>query len=327
MLVNKEILNIFSENDAFLITTHISPDGDGIGSALALSRGLNSLGKKVVVLNHSKTPKNLLFLLENETEIIDPASLSKDFNPSDYFAVVVDMGAFDRLGSVLPIIKRCKGILVIDHHIVDIPKGVNSLIDGAASATGEVISKLLNCLGVQITKRLAKPLYAAIETDTGGFRFSGTTPQTHLLAAELLETGIEPHEIYKELYEKERPQRLKLMGEVFTTLWLSPAKTVAAMEFRREMLEKAGADIEDADDLVNFLMTIEGVKAGFYFKELGPDKTKISCRSTNGLHLDEFLSEWGGGGHAYAAGLLLGENIETAKRLILDKAIHILEEA
>jgi bifunctional oligoribonuclease and PAP phosphatase NrnA len=326
MVISGDVLNVFLRNDAFLITTHISPDGDGIGSALALARGLKSLGKKVVVLNHSKTPKNLLFLLENETEIIDPPSLSKDFNPSGYFAVVVDMGAFDRLGTVLPIIKKCSGMLVIDHHIVEIPEGVNSLIDATASATGEVIAKLLKSINVPLSISLAEPLYAAIETDTGGFRFSGTTPQTHLLAAELLKAGVEPHKIYTELYERESPVRLKLMGEIFTTLKLSPKNKVASMELRQDMLRKFCARIEDGDDLVNYLMILDGVKAGFYFKELGPSKTKVSCRSLNGFNLGEFLSEWGGGGHAYAAGLLLEKDIETTKSLILDKAIHILEE-
>ncbi len=326
MVIMTDILEIFSTNERFIVTTHISPDGDGIGSALALCRGLRSLGKEVFILNHSKTPENLRFLLKDDSEIMGPDSLEPGFDPRDHFSVVVDMGAFDRLGSVLPIIQRSKGILVIDHHIVDIPPGVSSLIDSSASATGEVVRDLLRRLNIKITKEIAEPLYAAIETDTGGFRFSGTTPSTHRLAAELLESGVEPSRIYSEIYEKQSAVRLKLTGKVFSTLWISPGGKIAIMELRREMLSKLGARIEDGDDLVNHLMTIDGVKAGFYFKELGPDKTKISCRSRDKkLDLGVFLSEWGGGGHAFAAGLLINENIETSKRIIVDKAVHILE--
>ena len=326
MAIKADILEIFSTHERFIITTHISPDGDGIGSALALCRGLRSLGREAFILNHSKTPDNLRFLLKDDSEIVGPGSLPSGFNPGGYFSVVVDMGAFDRLGSALPVIQKCKGILVIDHHIVDIPTGVSSLIDSSASATGEVIHDLLSRLNIKMTKEIAEPLYAAIETDTGGFRFSGTTPSTHRLAAELLALGVDPSRIYCEIYEKQSAVRLKLTGEVFSTLWISPGGKIAIMELRQEMLLKLGARIEDGDDLVNHLMTIDGVKAGFYFKELGPEKTKISCRSRDKmLDLGVFLSEWGGGGHAFAAGLLIDKNIETAKRYIIDKATGILE--
>lgn len=325
MAIDCNVLSIFTEKRAFIISTHISPDGDGIGSALALSRGLRALGKNVVILNHSKTPKNLHFMLLSNEEIITPALLPADFDPREYLSVVVDMGAFDRLGSVLPIIEKTAGLLVIDHHIVEIPEGVSSLIEPSACATGEIIFELLKLLKIHLDRKLAEPLYAAIETDTGGFRFSGTTPRTHILVAELLKTGIDPGRIYTEIYEKQSAVRLRLMGEIFSTLWVSPKGKLACMELRHSMLNKLGAQIEDGDDLVNYLMTIDGVEAGFYFKELSPGRTKISCRSRNGLNLGEFLAEWGGGGHAFAAGLLIEKDIETSKRIIINKALDILE--
>jgi len=326
MVIRADIVELVQNNDKFLITTHISPDGDGIGSALALSRGLKTLGKKAIIVDHSPTPSNLKFLLEDDSEIIQPAALPRGFNPEDHFALVVDMGAFDRLGSVLPIIRKCRGMLVIDHHIVEIPEGVHSLIDPSACATGEVIYNLLKSLGLQITRQIAEPLYAAIETDTGGFRFAGTSAATHLLASELLAAGVDPAKVYSEIYEKQSALRLRLTGEVLSTLWVSPQGKVATIELTQSLLKKLNARIEDGDDLVNHLMTIDGVEAGFYFKELGSEKTKVSCRSRNGLNLGEFLSEWGGGGHAFAAGLLIERNIASSKRAIIDKALRILEE-
>jgi len=326
MVVKEEIFELFSKNDVFVITTHISPDGDGIGSALALKRGLHSINKKAYIVNHSKTPKNLSFLLASDKEIMSLEEFENEVSLEHYISVVVDMGCFERLGSVLSLIKKGREIVIIDHHIVDVPEKVFSLIDTKASATGEVVFDLLQRLQVPLTKEVAEPLYTAIETDTGGFRFSGTTPQTHLVVSKLLETGVDPSYIHTQLYEKESPIRLKVMGEVFSTLSLTPKGKIAYMQLRKDMLKKLNARIEDGDDLVNYLMIIDGVEAGFYFKEVSENVTKVSSRSRGKLNLDRFLSQWGGGGHPQAAGLLMKENISTAISIILPKVIEIIEK-
>lgn len=326
MVVKEEIIELFTANNVFVITTHISPDGDGIGSALALKRGLNSIKKKAFIVNHSKTPKNLSFLLQEEKEILSLEEFEKEVHLTDFIGVVVDMGCFERLGSILPLIKNGREIVVIDHHLVEVPEKVFSLIDTKASATGEVVFDLLQSLNAPLEKKIAEPLYTAIETDTGGFRFSGTTPKTHLVVSKLLETGIDPSYIHTQLYEKKSPVRIKVMGEVFSTLSLTPKGYIAYMQLRQDMLKKLNAKLEDGDDLVNYLMIIEGVEAGFYFKEVGENITKVSCRSRGKLNLDKFLSQWGGGGHPQAAGLLMKENILTAISIIIPKVVDILEK-
>lgn len=323
-MISDNIITLLKENTNFLITTHISPDGDGIGSVLALKRGLESLHKKAIILNHSLTPKNLRFLLKNQNEIFSLEEFERKHLFEDYVSIVADMGCFERLGSVLSIVEKAKKILVIDHHIVNVPENVLALVDNNASATGEVVFDLLNSLNVRITKDIAEPLYVAIETDTGGFRFPGTTPKTHLVVSKLLELNVNPSFIYKNLYENEPPVRLKVMGEVFSTLSLYNNNKIAVMELRQEMLNKLNARIEDGDDLVNYLMIIEGVEVGFYFKEISDNKTKVSSRSRGKIDLDKFLSQWGGGGHPMAAGLLMNENISTSKSIIISKISEII---
>lgn len=326
MVVGNEISELFLRNDNFVITTHISPDGDGLGSALALKRGLESINKRAFIVNHSKTPKNLSFLLKSPSEILSLKEYQEKEVKDEFVSVVVDMGCFERLGDVISLIKKGKEIVVIDHHIVQVPENVFFLINTKASATGEVVFYLLEKLGISLTKDIAEPIYTAIETDTGGFRFSGTTPQTHILVSKLLEKGVKPSYIYRELYEKESPIRIKVMGEVFSTLQLTPKGQIAFMELKQSMLKKLGAKIEDGDDLVNYLMIIEGVEVGFYFKEIDSSHTKVSCRSRGNFNLDNFLSKWGGGGHPQAAGLLMKENISTTKSIIISNSINIIEK-
>lgn len=323
--MKRRVLDLFKSENNFLITTHISPDGDGIGSELALKRALESLGKNVFIVNHSEVPKNLKFLLKDEGEILNVKDfLSLNFDISKFVSIVVDMGSFERLGDVYDIIKKTKRIVVIDHHIVVHPLNVIGLIELNASATAEIVFNLIKKICKKITFEIAEPLYVAIETDTGSFRFSQTTSRTHRVVSELLKYGVSPAKVHAELYEKEKPVRLKLMGEVFSTIDLTESKKIAFMELRQEALKKLNAKIEDGDDLVNYLMLLEGVEVGFYFKELSENETKVSCRSKGKINLDTFLSQWGGGGHPQAAGVRLKLNIEDAKKTIIKKAEELL---
>ncbi len=324
-MTEDNIIKLFKEEKLFLITTHISPDGDGIGSVLALKRSLESLGKEAYIVNHSATPQNLCFLLKNKEEIISVEEFRSSDKGNDFVTVIADMGCFERLGSVFQLIENFSKTIIIDHHIVGNVNNALSLIDNSASATGEVVFDLLNELEIEITKDIAEPLYTAIVTDTGGFRFPGTTAKTHLVVSELLKKGVDPAYIHKNLYERESPARLKVMGEVFSTLELFCNGKIATIELRQVALKKVNAKIEDGDDLVNYLMNIEGVEAGFYFKQVASDRTKVSSRSKGKIDLDKFLSKWGGGGHTMAAGLLLNKDISSTKSIIITEASDIID--
>lgn len=319
-------LALLRDHRRFVVTTHMSSDGDGVGSQLALARGLEHLGGEVACVNPTPVPPNLHFLMKAPSEILTPRDLP---NPESLFrgalTVVVDMGAFDRLGSVLPLAKQSEGILVIDHHRLERQKMAQYLIDESACATGQVVHRLLTALGVPLALDIAEPLYAAIHTDTGGFRYPGTTPDTHRLAATLLEAGVDPQRVYTEIFERQTAARLRLTGAVLQTLRRSPGGKVAWIEVRQEMVRRVGAKLEDADDLVNYTVQLDGVVAGFFFKELDGEATKASCRSRGEFAIDRFVGRWGGGGHHHAAGLRIDLPIDSAERLVIQAAVEELE--
>jgi len=326
MTLEPRVLELIEKGSRFVLTTHISSDGDGIGSQLALGRGLRSRGKDVRIVNPTPVPENLRFLLQDPGEIEIVSDL-KDADRLfvDALTVVLDMGAFDRLGGVLPLARKSRGILVVDHHPMTLREGAEYLLDTEACATGEVTARILDALGIPLDAALAEPLYVAIQTDTGGFRYESTTPGTHRFAARLLETGVDPQRVYSEIYERQSPERLRLMAAVLATLEVSPSGAVASMTLTREHLARTGARVEDGDDLVNYTLTLEGVKAGFYFKEIAPDRTKVSCRSRGEFPINEFVSRWGGGGHLHAAGLRLDVPLDRAREMILSAAREALE--
>jgi phosphoesterase RecJ-like protein len=320
-------VDLLRSHRKFVLTTHISSDGDGVGSELALARGLWSLGCEVAVINPTPLPANLHFLLKHPKEI----RILKDLrDPERFFAgaltVVLDMGAFDRLGGILNLARLSDGILVVDHHRMERVEGVRYLLNPDACATGEVTARILKELGIPLAPDLAEPLYVAIHTDTGGFRYPGVTPDTHRLVAELLQAGVDPQKVYTELYERVTALRLRLTGRILSTLRVSPQGRVAWIQVTQRMLQETGASFEDADDLVNYTLLIDGVGAGFYFKELGGGATKVSCRSRGAFPIDEFVSRWGGGGHPNAAGVRLDLPLAEAIDTLVPAALAAIGE-
>lgn len=324
---NREV-ELFLSHRKFVLTTHVSPDGDGIGSQLALARGLASIGCEVKIINPSPVPENLKFLLKYSSEIVSPEELKF---ADRYFAgaltVVLDMGAFDRLGRILSYAGGSDGILVVDHHRMEKVQNIHYLLDTEACATGEVTARILESLRIPFTLDIAEPLYVAVHTDTGGFRYPGTTPATHHLAARLLEAGVDPQRVYTELYERQSALRLRLTGEILSTLQLSASGRVAWIQIRQDLLRSLGARMDDADDLVNYTLLVDGVVAGFYFKEFDTNQTKVSCRSRGDFAIDRFVSRWGGGGHQHAAGVRFQLGINEAIALVTSSAEAEIEKA
>lgn len=322
-----ETVDLLRLHRKFVLTTHISSDGDGIGSQLALARSLQALGAEVRIINPTKIPYNLKFLFKYPNEITTPRN-KKD--TEGHFAgaltIVVDMGAFNRLGPILKYAEKSEGLLVIDHHRMDRQPGVHYLLDEEACATGEIVARIIKRLGLDFSTELAIPLYVAIHTDTGGFRYPGTTAETHRLVALLLESGgVDPQEIYTNLYERLSLRRIHLTAEILSTMKLSRGGKVAWIVMKDSMLKKLNAGIEDAEDMVNYTMQIDGVVAGFFFKELITGKTKVSCRSRGDFAVDEFVKNMGGGGHMHAAGVRLDEGLDESVEMVVSRAVDLLE--
>jgi len=289
----------------FVLTTHVNPDGDALGSELAFAAALRQLGKDVVIFNHNATPENYRWM--------DRDGDLRQFRPDDHHAavmdadciVVLDTNAPDRLRSLDPFISRSKAVkIVIDHHLDPSPFADHYLIDDEATSTGEIVYRILRTLPVVITKDVATSLYAAIMTDTGSFKYPRTDPETHRIVAHLLECGANPTQIFVNIYDQWTPGRMRLLGEVLDSMKTAYDGKLAYVLCTQKMFAATGTTEVETDNFTSFPMSIGGVVVGILFNEL-PDGVKISFRSKGTIPVNRLANEFGGGGHLNAAGARL----------------------
>jgi phosphoesterase RecJ-like protein len=297
------ILPILREGHRFVLTTHVNPDGDGIGSEIALAEWLSAQKKTVNILNHSPTPEVYKFL--------DPEARIWTFSrerdegtiASADVIVVLDTNTPARLRSMEPFVLASPAVRVcIDHHLDPAPFAQHELLDDDATSTGEIVYRILMELhGTDLPPRIAQALYCAIMTDTGSFRYPRVGPETFRIAAHLVECGADPVALYSEVYERWSNGRLHLLGEMLAGLQLSAGGVLAHVTITQEMLSRTGTREEDIDNFTSYPMSIAGVVAGILFLEL-PDGVKISFRSRGEIPINELAKEFGGNGHKNAAG-------------------------
>lgn len=318
---------IIDEHNSFLLTTHVNPDADALGSELALHHILKSLGKKVRSINHSATPYNLEFLDEEKVvEKFDEQIHSKIFNETDV-VIVLDLNQANRVVKMESFLRAFNGVKVcIDHH-QDPENFVDYFFGGAEySATGEIIFDFIKSIGiVKIDKYLAELLYTAIMTDTGSFRFERTSPKVHKITAELLEAGANPTFIADKVYDQFRFSRIKLLGRALTSVETKANGKIAYMVITREDMEQCGATDADVEGFVNHCLSIQNVVVGILFYEL-EDGVKISFRSKGENAINKLAGEFGGGGHLNAAGArLFNVPLNEIKEKILHSALKYVD--
>lgn len=324
----QKLRNIILSNNSFLITTHVNPDADAIGSEVAFYQILKTLGKKGYIINHSETPYNLKFLdVDNVIKQFNMDDHSELFNKVDVL-VALDFNRSDRTISMKKNFEQSKAIKIcIDHH-QDPKKFVDyEFIDTEYSATGEIIFNLITETKiVPLTKLIAEPIYAAIMTDTGSFRFERTTAKLHRKIATLLETGVNPTEIYDKIYDQSKFSKIKLLGRALNSIQLIADGKLAYMIITQKDFEDFGAVESDTENFVNYNLSIENVVLGLLFIEL-KNGFKVSFRSKGDIPVNKLASEFGGGGHTNAAGARFFEHkmSEEIINLILSKAISYLK--
>jgi len=299
-----EILkDIIQNNKSYLLTTHVNPDADAIGSEIALYQVLKRLGKSVIIINHSETPYNLKFLdVDNVIEKYnEELHNTKIKNVDVLFAL--DFNRINRIVSMQKVFSESGGMKVcIDHHQDKNKFAEHYFIDTNYSATGEIIYDFIIQTGiVKLDKQIAYPIYAAIMTDTGSFRFERTTPQLHRKIADMLETGVDPGEVYDKLYDECKLSKLQLLGDALSTLKITGAGKICVMTITRESLDKFNAFESDTENFVNYTLSVENVVLGILFIEL-KDGFKISFRSKGNIPVNKLAGEFGGGGHTNASG-------------------------
>ncbi len=329
MIDFNKLKNILLDNNSFLITTHVNPDADAIGSEIALYNILKETGKSARIINHSITPYNLLFL--DKENIIEYYSTEKHrdiFEEADVL-VAVDFNRSDRIVRMeAGFLKSQKLKICIDHH-QDYEDIFNFIfIDTDYSATGQIIFDFIKETGiVPLSYETAEPIYAAIMTDTGSFRFERTTPQIHKISAELLETGVVPGDVYDKIYDQSKFSKIKLLGRAVNSMKLyGERQEVGYMRLNLADFEETKAIESDTDGFVNVSLSVENVKLGLLFLEL-KEGFKVSLRSKGLIPVNRLASEFGGGGHVNAAGLRLRDgSMEEYIPKILNRASEYVKQ-
>jgi phosphoesterase RecJ-like protein len=313
---------LIDRSRSVVLTTHINPDGDGIGSECAFARFLKRQGKDVRIINHSDTPANLRFLSDIfPVETFTPAHHADVIRHADAI-FVIDTNHPDRLASMKPFYLENRGAKAcIDHHPDPGPFPDLCLIDEASSATGEIIYKILLELDpASLDAPAATALYAAIMTDTGSFRFPKTDPEVHTICADLLAKGADPVRVYEELYERGPVGRLRLLGMVLSRLTLAHGGKVAWFEVTQEMFRETDTVEPDTDAFVPYALAVEGVQIGLMFTELD-GLVKVNFRSKGSIPVNALAREFGGNGHLNAAGARVsGARLEELIPRVLERA-------
>lgn len=307
----------------FILTTHVNPDGDGIGSELGLAQALRQLGKRATILNHNDTPENYRWL--------DPAGHVTRYNEERDRAgileagviVVLDTNQPSRLRSLEEPVRKSAALkIVIDHHLEPDGFADQYVIDERATSTGEILYRLLGDRGgLVIDPAMARALYTAMMTDTGSFRYPRTDGETLRIAAELLDRGADPTEAFVNVYENWTAGRLRLLGEALGSMKTACGGRIAYIVCTRTMFEETGTSEVETDNFTAFPMSIRGVTIGILFNEL-PDGVKISFRSKGSIPINELAKEFGGNGHLNAAGArLFNTGIDGVVRDVIGKAV------
>ncbi len=283
----------------FLITAHIDPDGDAVGSSLGLALALRDMGKTADVVLESPLPASLAFLPAAET-IRRPAEVTKRYAA----AFLLDSSSADRAGQVL---ERCMApgakVAVIDHHWGNDGFGDVRLVNTEASATAELVYDLIELLHVAISPEIAECLYTGILSDTGGFRYANTSSRTLRVAARLVERGARAPRGAEALYATKTGPSLRILGLALASLESRSGGRIGAMTISHAMFETAGAKPEDADGIVQYAKSLAGARVGLLVQEVAPNEIRASLRSDGTVDVNQVASQFGGGGHRNAAGL------------------------
>lgn len=306
-----EIIAAIRDGKNFLITSHIRLDGDALGSELALCLLLSALGKKALVYNQDATPAHYRFLPAAES-IVQELGDVEQYDA----AFILDCSELERVGDQAAKIGTIQKLINIDHHISNGGFSRIRMLDPQASSTGELIFRLIKEMGHPLTKDICSNLYAAIITDTGGFRYSNTRRETFLAAASLVENGADPQWISEHIYESDPPAKLKLLAKTMETLSFDPERKIGSLVVTRKALAETGASLEMTEGFVDIPRTVQGVSIAVLYTQIDENYFKLSIRSKGKVNVEKIAKQFGGGGHVNAAACRIEGSIEEVKRKI-----------
>lgn len=321
------VIKCIEQNSEFVLTSHVSPDGDNIGSTLGMLRFLDSIGKKVYYVLDDEIPSNLIFLKDDIKKLN-----SSDFDTKkDYILISLDCGDEKRICTSDDVKKYAKKRVCIDHHASnDASFSEINYIDSEASSTCELVYNLIRRYGDikekdYIDEKIATRLYAGLSTDTGNFQYSSTSPETFEMAKVLLEHGAKRDMLIQKLYQSNSFNYYRLLGDALNTLKVdktSNGKLVASIMVSIDMMKKHSIGFNEIDGLTTYTRDIENVEVGILLKEKRKGEIKISLRSKNDIDVSQIAMQFGGGGHIKAAGCTINDTIENAEKIIKERVLR-----
>jgi phosphoesterase RecJ-like protein len=314
-----KVVEEIRRNDDWLIVTHERPDGDAVGSALAMAHILDALGKTWRFVVEAPLPERFSFIPMYDRAVPVEATPDREFQR----VIAVDCADMARFDYARSYVAQDADIVNIDHHATNPRYGVSALIDAEAAATCELVYHVARALSVPLTADLATCIYTGILTDTGGFVQPNTTREVHLITAELLDHGVRPYDVAEPALESRTWAQMRLLQMALNNLTVSSDGKYAVIYVTRGMLEGAGCTDDDTEGLVGFTRSIDTVEVGALFRETADGRVKVSLRSKRYVDVSRIAQVFSGGGHTRAAGCTVNGDLAEA----MDKVIEQIELA
>lgn len=322
----QELLDLLEHSKNILIASHENPDGDALGSTLSLGLGLSKIGKNITLYNKDGVPEMLEFLPQSKNIVESLSSISGPFD----IAFAVDCTSTGRAGKEFENYAKsenCNKVVIIDHHQTTGSDADIHILDEAASSTGILIYKILKALEIDLDKEIAENIYTTIVSDTGSFSYSNTSSETLRIAAELVDMGVEPSKISQAIYENEPLRKLELYKLAVPTLEITEDETIASVYVDKKMFSETGTFRQDTEGLVNIPRSIKGIEVAMLFRqesEGSEPEWKVSLRSKDRVNVAKIAEDFGGGGHARAAGCSIKGSIQEVKSKIISSVQEAL---
>jgi phosphoesterase RecJ-like protein len=313
----KEILEVMSKARRVLISSHLDPDGDSLGSQLAMATLAQGWKKKVAIANQGEIPSKYQFLDSEKRIILHRNKRVLKFMPD--LVIILESPYLERIGWVKEVIPEKCTIINIDHHPDNVSYGTINYLDPTAAAVGEMVYAIMLRAGFPVSPMVASWLYAAILTDTGRFRYTSTTSKSMRICAQLIDLGADARYLTDKIYFNFSEQNLRLLGHVLSGLELHQGGKISCLTVDQKSVKQFQISPGDTEGLVDYSLFINGAEVGALFKEIGSHRTKVSLRSQNHLDIGQLARQYGGGGHKNAAGFALNQPLTQAKRMVLEE--------
>ncbi len=308
--------DLFTQKDKFLLTTHVRPDADGLGSKLALAEVLERAGKTVQMVIASNWPPRYDFL-DPERQIQRYQHPGENLKDSEVI-IILDTGTWGQLGDFAQFVKESPvPKVVIDHHVSQDDIGAIQLVDISAEATGRLVFEAIEALALPLPESAANMLFAALAMDTGWFRHSNTSAATFSLGEKLMQAGANPTNLYEHLFEQQSLARMLLTGLVLARMQTKLDGKVAYTELHRQDYKTTGALPQDSEDLINYPRSLAGVEVAVMFMEQPEGGIKVSFRSRSLVDVSQIAEQFGGGGHRRASGTIIHDSMESVQAKVI----------